>query len=205
MTDTRKEIDVIAEDERTLRSLGYKQELLRKMSGFSNFAISMSIICILAGGVTSFHQGLSSVGGAAFGLAVAFGFGVLGCAGGVAMHQFPYPLRSIALHLVAVHARPDGDVCPDVSVPKRPFSSKGNLASLVQSPSPMTYSPGRLLRWCPSIACMQYVQRAHACCYPPEARDTIHLTSAPSVPVVRGWRPAICVSKCRNSLTRCVP
>jgi amino acid transporter len=51
-----------------LRSLGYKQELLRKMGGFSNFAISMSIICILAGGVTSFHQGLSSVGGAAFGL-----------------------------------------------------------------------------------------------------------------------------------------
>jgi amino acid transporter len=68
MTETRRERDVIAEDERTLRSLGYKQELLRKMSGFSNFAISMSIICILAGGVTSFHQGLSSVGGAAFGL-----------------------------------------------------------------------------------------------------------------------------------------
>jgi amino acid transporter len=67
MTD-KQEKDVIAEDERTLRSLGYKQELLRKMSGFSNFAISMSIICILAGGVTSFHQGLSSVGGAAFGL-----------------------------------------------------------------------------------------------------------------------------------------
>jgi amino acid transporter len=60
--------DVIAEDERTLRSLGYKQELLRGMGAFSNFAISMSIICILAGGVTSFHQGLSSVGGAAFGL-----------------------------------------------------------------------------------------------------------------------------------------
>lgn len=62
------ERDVIAEDERNLRSLGYKQELLRSMGGFSNFAISMSIICILAGGVTSFHQGLSSVGGAAFGL-----------------------------------------------------------------------------------------------------------------------------------------
>src|SRR5215470_14277865 len=73
-------------------------------------------------------------GGAAFGLAVAFGFGVRGCAGGVAMHQFPSPLRSRALHLVAVHARPDGDVCPDVSVPKRPFASKGNLASLGQSP-----------------------------------------------------------------------
>src|SRR5881409_3735995 len=38
------------------------------MGGFSNYAISLSIICILAGGVTSFHQGLSSVGGAAFGL-----------------------------------------------------------------------------------------------------------------------------------------
>ena len=60
--------DVIAEDERNLRSLGYEPELLRSMGAFSNFAISMSIICILAGGVTSFHQGLSSVGGAAFGL-----------------------------------------------------------------------------------------------------------------------------------------
>ena len=59
---------VIAEDERTLRSLGYEPELRRGMGAFSNFAISMSIICILAGGVTSFHQGLSSVGGAAFGL-----------------------------------------------------------------------------------------------------------------------------------------
>jgi amino acid transporter len=38
------------------------------MSGFSNYAISLSIICILAGGVTSFQQGLCSVGGAAIGL-----------------------------------------------------------------------------------------------------------------------------------------
>jgi len=60
--------DLVSEDERTLRSLGYQQELARKMGGFSNYAISLSIICILAGGVTSFHQGLSSVGGAAFGL-----------------------------------------------------------------------------------------------------------------------------------------
>jgi amino acid transporter len=60
--------DAVADDERALGRLGYKQELLRGMGAFSNFAISMSIICILAGGVTSFHQGLSSVGGAAFGL-----------------------------------------------------------------------------------------------------------------------------------------
>ncbi|MGL5096257.1 MAG: amino acid permease, partial [Planctomycetia bacterium] len=38
------------------------------MSAFSNFALSLSIICILAGGVTSFHQGFCSVGGAAIGL-----------------------------------------------------------------------------------------------------------------------------------------
>jgi amino acid transporter len=60
--------NLASEDERLLRSLGYEQELARKMGGFSNYAISLSIICILAGGVTSFHQGLCSVGGAAFGL-----------------------------------------------------------------------------------------------------------------------------------------
>src|SRR5260221_11614525 len=38
------------------------------MSGFSNFAISFSIICILAGGITSFQAGLSSAGGAAIGI-----------------------------------------------------------------------------------------------------------------------------------------
>ena len=57
-----------AEDEHTLRTLGYAQELHRGMSGFSNLALSMSVICILAGGVTSFHLGLCGVGGAAIGL-----------------------------------------------------------------------------------------------------------------------------------------
>ncbi len=56
------------DDEQTLRSLGYAQELARRMGGFSNFAISLSIICILAGGVTSFHLGLCGVGGASIGL-----------------------------------------------------------------------------------------------------------------------------------------
>ncbi|MDX2007165.1 MAG: hypothetical protein SFU83_18145 [Meiothermus sp.] len=36
-------------DEKLLQQMGYKQELARRMSGFSNFAISFSIICILAG------------------------------------------------------------------------------------------------------------------------------------------------------------
>jgi amino acid transporter len=62
------EADLVAEDVRTLHRLGYAQELRRRMSGFSNFAISLSIICILAGCITSFHLGLCSVGGASFGL-----------------------------------------------------------------------------------------------------------------------------------------
>jgi amino acid transporter len=48
--------------------MGYSQELARRLGRFSNFALSFSIICILAGGVTSFHLGLCSVGGASIGL-----------------------------------------------------------------------------------------------------------------------------------------
>jgi amino acid transporter len=56
------------DDAARLRALGYAQELARKLGGFSNFALSLSIICILAGGVTSFHVGFCSVGGASIGL-----------------------------------------------------------------------------------------------------------------------------------------
>ena len=58
----------INSDTDTLKQLGYTQELDRRMSGFSNFAISFSIICILSGGLTSFHLGFSAVGGAAIGI-----------------------------------------------------------------------------------------------------------------------------------------
>src|SRR5437016_1894084 len=64
-TEQRK---VLSEDEQTLLKLGYPQELARRMSGFSNFAISLSIICILAGCITSFQVGFCSVGGASIGL-----------------------------------------------------------------------------------------------------------------------------------------
>jgi amino acid transporter len=63
-----REQDIAHEDEKLLQRAGYRQELARRMSGFSNFAISMSTICILAGGLTSFHVGLCSVGGAAIGI-----------------------------------------------------------------------------------------------------------------------------------------
>jgi amino acid transporter len=62
------EKETVAADIELLNSLGYGQELLRRMSGFSNFAVSLSIICIVAGGITSFPLGFSSVGGAAIGL-----------------------------------------------------------------------------------------------------------------------------------------
>ena len=45
-----------------LAALGYKQELHRGMSGFSNFAISFSIISILAGCITSYNIALKSGG-----------------------------------------------------------------------------------------------------------------------------------------------
>jgi len=44
------------DDERLLAELGYKQELRRKWSGFSNFAISFSIISVLSGCFTTFGQ-----------------------------------------------------------------------------------------------------------------------------------------------------
>ena len=56
------------DDVRTLSSLGYSQELDRRMGAFSNYAVSMSIICILAGGITSFPAGLCASGGSSVGL-----------------------------------------------------------------------------------------------------------------------------------------
>jgi amino acid transporter len=55
-----------SEDERILHRLGYAQELFRGMGGFQNFAISFTIISILAGCLTSYavgfeHGGPSSI------------------------------------------------------------------------------------------------------------------------------------------------
>lgn len=64
----RQDSEGLDDDTRLLHRLGYTQELSRRMSGFSNFAISLSIICILAGGITSFPVGWCSSGGASVGL-----------------------------------------------------------------------------------------------------------------------------------------
>src|SRR5689334_3825894 len=49
-------------DEKRLAELGYRQELKRKWSGFSNSAISFSIISILAGCFTTFGQAWNNGG-----------------------------------------------------------------------------------------------------------------------------------------------
>jgi amino acid transporter len=72
---TKLEDGALSEDAKLLRSMGYAQELSRRMSGFSNFAISFSIICILAGGITSLQLGISAVGGAAAGVVWPVGVG----------------------------------------------------------------------------------------------------------------------------------
>src|SRR2546422_1596250 len=52
----------LRDDARELGALGYAQELFRTMGGFSNFAISFSIISILTGAVTLYGVGLAKGG-----------------------------------------------------------------------------------------------------------------------------------------------
>ncbi len=63
MTQSRE--DVIKQDVADLHKLGYAQELFRSMGGFSNFAISFSIISILTGAVILYDYGLAWAGTAA--------------------------------------------------------------------------------------------------------------------------------------------
>jgi len=65
--------ELLNEDERQLAQLGYSQELDRSWSGFSNFAISFSIISILACCFTSFGLGWNNGGPAA----IAWGWPIL--------------------------------------------------------------------------------------------------------------------------------
>lgn len=78
----------LEDDVKTLHTMGYSQELLRRMRGFSNFAISFSIICILAGGITSFQTGFSSTGG--------FGIGVGWLVGGLFSLIVAFSMAQIA-------------------------------------------------------------------------------------------------------------
>jgi len=50
------------QDAKLLESLGYKQEFNRRWSGFSNFAVSFSIISVLSGCFTTFGQAWNNGG-----------------------------------------------------------------------------------------------------------------------------------------------
>jgi amino acid permease (GABA permease) len=52
----------LTSDEETLHRLGYAQELRRRMSGFSNFAVSFTIISILSGCLTLYGYGMGTGG-----------------------------------------------------------------------------------------------------------------------------------------------
>jgi len=56
------EVTRVDSDRDQLHSMGYAQELNRKLGWFSNFAISFSIISILAGGMTSYWLGMATGG-----------------------------------------------------------------------------------------------------------------------------------------------
>jgi len=54
--------EIIQDDVRDLQRLGYAQQLYREMGGFSNFAISFSVISVLTGAIQLFGYGLQFAG-----------------------------------------------------------------------------------------------------------------------------------------------
>ncbi|MBV9856362.1 MAG: amino acid permease, partial [Streptosporangiaceae bacterium] len=62
MADDITAAPAVDADERRLHELGYAQELLRRMSGFSNFAVSFTIISILSGCLTLYGYGMNTGG-----------------------------------------------------------------------------------------------------------------------------------------------
>jgi amino acid transporter len=62
MADDITAAPTVDTDERRLHELGYAQELLRRMSGFSNFAVSFTIISILSGCLTLYYFGMQEGG-----------------------------------------------------------------------------------------------------------------------------------------------
>jgi amino acid transporter len=62
MSTTAKPVEHVDADSARLAELGYKQDLKRAWSGFSNFAISFTIISVLAGCFTTYGQAWNNGG-----------------------------------------------------------------------------------------------------------------------------------------------
>ncbi len=75
MSDAANEASNLSDDEKTLAKLGYAQDLNRSWSGFSNFAISFSIISILAGCLTNFGAGFNNGGP----ISISWSWPILSC------------------------------------------------------------------------------------------------------------------------------
>ena len=87
-------------DVQDLGRFGYAQELFRSMGGFSNFAISFSIISILTGAVTLYGYGLEMGGPLEMTLGLASGDFLYAPAGrqhGGAMFGLPHLRRHVPL------------------------------------------------------------------------------------------------------------
>ena len=95
--------DVIDEDVKVLHHMGYAQELARRMHVFSNFAISFSIICILAGGITAFPVAYSAGGPFAVVIGWAIG-GLFALIVGLSMAQIAsaYPTAGGLYHWASI-------------------------------------------------------------------------------------------------------
>ena len=74
MADDIAAVHAADSDEQRLHELGYAQELRRRMSGFSNFAVSFTIISILSGCLTLYGYGLNTGGPAS----IVWGWPIVG-------------------------------------------------------------------------------------------------------------------------------
>ena len=107
MSTDRAARDKYLDDESLLHRLGYAQELFRSMGGFQNFAISFTIISILAGCLTSYYIAFNQGGPVAitwgwllvgsFCIIVALAMGDMQVSGGVDA-RLDYVLGSATCH-----------------------------------------------------------------------------------------------------------
>jgi amino acid transporter len=100
---SRTEVLQNESEESVLADLGYEQQLDRRLSQFSNFAVSFSIISILTGGVNSIAQVTSGVGGAGIGIGWPLGCLLSGLfAVGIAQISSSFPTAGGLYHWATI-------------------------------------------------------------------------------------------------------
>src|SRR5207245_9257916 len=93
-----KEEQIRADTDR-LHQMGYAQQLFRDMGGFSNFAISFTIISVLTGGLTLYSYGLNHGGPRQMGIGwLVVGIAVLVVAAAMAQLASALPTAGALLY-----------------------------------------------------------------------------------------------------------